>query len=79
MTVQTLNTTELLDLVKQLSPREQIQLAEQILAGLVQQWPHAENGKLIKSPLKSNYSLRGIWAGKGFEKIINLEEEDRAI
>ncbi len=75
MTAQTINKTELLDQVQQLSPREQIEFAEQILAGLTQQWPRQQPTKLAKRRSQTIRSLRGIWAGKGFEKIINLDQE----
>jgi uncharacterized lipoprotein YddW (UPF0748 family) len=75
MTVQTNNAAEVLGLVKQLSPREQVGIAEQIMAGLAQQGLLPQSGKLVKQRKQTTRSLRGIWAGKGFEKIINLEKE----
>ena len=60
-----MSTLELLHQVKQLSPREQLLFAEQILAELVQQMP----AKQPPTPLKS---LLGLWQG------FTVTEEDIA-
>ena len=60
-----MSTTELLQQVKQLPPREQLLFAEQILAGLAHRMP-------AQQPPKPLQSLLGLWQG------FTVTEEDIA-